>query len=129
MQWYANAPKAGYVTVRRSLITAVLDRFTNDDMVALAKLTVQDSREISLQIAGEYNLSSILQIIEHKSYLSGYRVRKEVRDDYCSYVIYHDLGKKWSQYLGDLFKLELEDVGYKAEFEILDNTIAFRVKT
>jgi hypothetical protein len=98
-------------------------------MLALARQTVRDSQEISLQITGEYSLPSILQIIEHKSYLSGYKVRKEVRDDYYSYVIQHDLEEKWSQYLAELFKLEFDDLGYKAEFEILDNTVAFKVKT
>ena len=106
----------------------MISRFTNEDMTALAKTTAKDSREINLQIAGEYTPSSILQIIEHKSYLSGYKVRKEVSEDKYSYVIQHDLGKKWSLYLGELFRLEFEEVGHNAEFEILENTIAFRVK-
>ncbi len=128
IQWYANAPKAGYATVRRSLIKALFDRLAGEETIALANTTVKDSREISLQITGEYDLSSILQIIDHKSYLSGYKVRKEARDDYYYYVIQHDLGKKWSLYLGELFKLEFEEVGYQAEFEMLENTIAFKVK-
>ncbi len=38
------------------------------------------------------------------------------------------MGKKWSMYLGELFRLELEEVGYKGGFELLDNALVFKLK-
>ena len=130
VEWYASAPKAGYVTVRRSLIERILNDLTEDEILDYAKTTSKDSRDINLLVTGEYTLRSVLRVIEHKVRISGYRYRRELKGDAQSFIIQHDLGRKWSLYLGALFKAEFEEVGLKnPEFEILDNILVFRIKT
>jgi hypothetical protein len=129
VEWYASAPKAGYVTVRKSLIVKMLNDLTEDQILDYAKITAKDSRDINLLLTGEYTLSSALKVIEHKIRISGYRYRREIKGDIQNYIIQHDLGLKWSMYLGALFKAEFEEIGQKdTEFEILENILVFRIK-
>src|SRR5919206_888705 len=129
IEWYASAPKLGYITVRKSLILQLLNDMTEEKILEYAKIAAKDSKDINLLLTGQYTLSSALKVIEHKIRISGFRYRREIKGDKQTYVIQHDLGKKWSLYLGALFKAEFEEVGHKdSEFEILENTLVFRVK-
>ena len=129
VEWYASAPKGAYVPVRRSLIVRMLDDLTDDEILDYAKTTARESRNINLLLTGEYTLQSVLRVIEHKVRISGYRYRREIKDDYQNYVVQHDLGRKWSLYLGELFRAEFEEVGLKnAEFETLEDVLVFKIK-
>ena len=129
IEWYASAPKVGYITVRKSLIAQLLNDMTEEKILEYAKITAKDSKDINLLLTGQYTLSSALKVIEHKIRISGFRYRREIKGDTQNYVIQHDLGRKWSLYLGSLFKAEFEELGYKdAKFEILENTLVFSIR-
>jgi hypothetical protein len=127
IEWYANAPKVGYLIVRKSLISAMLEKFNEDQIRQLAKLTSKQSREINLLFTSEYNIESALKVIEYKLRMSGYVYRKDVHNDQYVYTIEHGMGPKWSLYLAELFAAEFQEVNRKAEFEKLDNLLAFKV--
>jgi hypothetical protein len=129
VEWYASVPKAGYVTIRRSLLVEMLNEMTEEKILEYAKVTAKDSRDINLLLAGEYTLTSVLKVIEHKIRISGYKYRRELKGDTQTFIIQHDLGRKWSLYLGALFKAEFEEVGNRdTEFEISENSLVFRIK-
>jgi hypothetical protein len=129
IEWYVSAPKSGYVTVRKSLIVRMLNDMTEEQILDYAKTTAADSRDINLLLTGEYTLESVLQVIEHKVRISGFKYRRELKGDSQNYIIQHDLGRKWSLYLGTLFKAEFAEVGRKdAQIEILDKILVFRIK-
>jgi hypothetical protein len=128
IEWYANAPKVGYLVVRKSLISAMLAKFNEDEVRQLARITAKQSREINLLFTNEYNLDSVLKIIEYKMRLSGYVYRKDIHHDQYLYTIEHSLGHKWSLYLAELFGAEFEEVHHSAKFEKLANVLAFAVK-
>jgi hypothetical protein len=127
IEWYANAPKVGYLVVRKSLMLAMLEKFSEDQIRHLAKLTAKQSREINLLFTSEYNIDSALKVIEYKMRLSGYVYRKDVNDKQYVYTVEHGMGPKWSLYLAELFAAEFQEVNHKAEFEKLDNLLAFKV--
>lgn len=128
IEWYANAPKVGYMIVRKSLISYVLDKFDEDEVRELAEVTAKQSREINLLFRSEYNIDSALKVIEYKLRMSGYVYRKERQDNNHVYIIEHGLGPKWSLYLAELFAAEFREVKHEAEFEKLDNVLAFKVR-
>jgi hypothetical protein len=129
VEWYASVPKSGYVIVRKSLLVRVLNDLTEEEVLEYAKLNAKDSRQINLLLTGEYTFSSALKVIEHKIRISGYQYRRELKGDTLSYVIHHDLGRKWSLYLGALFKEGFDELGHEgSNFEILENTLVFTVK-
>ena len=127
IDWYANAPKVGYMIVRKSLISAMLERFNEDQIRQLARLTSKQSREINLLFASHYNIDTALKIIEYKMRMSGYPYRKETHGNEHTYVIEHAMGPKWSLYLAELFAAEFQEVKHEATFEKLDNLLAFKV--
>jgi hypothetical protein len=127
IEWYANAPKVGYLVVRKTLMSAMLEKFNEDQIRQLAKITAKQSREINLLFTSEYTIESTLKVIEYKMRLSGYVYRKDVHGDQYVYTIEHGMGPKWSLYLAELFAAEFEEVHRKAEFEKLDNLLAFKV--
>jgi hypothetical protein len=108
-------------------MSAMLEKFNEDQISRLAKLTAKQSREINLLFTSEYTIESALKVIEYKLRLSGYVYRKDVSDDQYLYTIEHGMGPKWSLYLAELFAAEFQDVNRKAEFEKLDNLLAFKV--
>lgn len=128
IEWYANAPKVGYLIVRKSLMSAMLEKFSEDQVRHLAKVTAKQSREINLLFASEYSIESALKVIEYKMRMSGYTYRKDVHDGYHFYVVEHGMGPKWSLYLAELFAAEFQEVKREAEFEKLDNLLAFKVR-
>lgn len=129
VEWYASVPKSGYVTVRKSLLVEILNDLTEEKILQYAKSSAKDSKDINLLLTGEYTLSSALKVIEHKIRISGYKYRRELKGDTQTYVIQHDLGRKWSLYLGALFKAEFEELGHGGtKFDILENTLLFRIK-
>jgi hypothetical protein len=128
IEWYANAPKVGYLIVRKSLMSAMLEKFNEDQIRHLAKLTAKQSREINLLFASEYSIDSALKVIEYKMRMSGYTYRKDNHDGFHYYVIEHGMGPKWSLYLAELFAAEFHEVNREAEFEKLDNMLAFKVR-
>lgn len=127
IEWYANAPKVGYLVVRKSLMTAMLEKFSEDQIRKLAKLTAKQSREINLLFASEYNINSALKVIEYKMRMSGYVYRKDIHGDQYLYTVEHGMGPKWSLYLAELFGAEFREINHEAEFEKLDNVLAFKV--
>lgn len=128
IEWYANAPKVGYMIVRKSLISAMLEKFSDDQLKHFAKITAKQSREINMLFGGEYNIDSALKVIEYKLRMSGYTYRKDVSGNQITYVVEHGLGPKWSSYLAELFGSEFEEVKHAAVFEKLDNLLAFKVE-
>jgi len=128
IDWYANTPKIGYIVIRKSLMYAMLEKFSEDQIRQLAKITSKQSREINMLFASEYTLTSALKIIEYKMRMSGHVYKKEIRDRDLIFVIEHGMGMKWSVYLAELFALEFQEVNHKAEFEKLDNVLAFKVR-
>ena len=54
IEWYANAPKVGYLIVRKSLMSAMLEKFNEDQIRHLAKVTAKQSREINLLFAASF---------------------------------------------------------------------------
>ncbi|SRR5579884_1156374 len=129
IEWYANAPKAGYVTLRKSLVNLMFDRLTDDEIIELAKETAKETRDIVTLMTSEYTLESALNVIEHKVRISGFTYRRQVSGDQYTYIIHHDMNRKWSLYYAGLFKAEFEQLGKTdSEFTVSDKSLIFKVR-
>ena len=135
LHWHANAPKAGFIAVRRCLIMDLLNYLSEREIISVAehvsKTTTKDS---ILFIEKEYTMKSALEFLENWIKISGYVYRyEELSDDgqhKHMYLIQHDMGIKWSIYLSNLYQFlfdELRKNKEKIEFEKTENTLAFTV--
>lgn len=110
LEWHANAAKAGFVPIRRGLITELFDSMSRDQVdkiaVSMAKRLSEETLMImTKRVTGE----SILEIIDRWIRVSGFNYHHEVKQDsehypQHVYVIQHDMGANWSYYLARLFE-------------------------
>ena len=134
LNWHANAPKAGFVAVRRLLITNLISYLSEQEIISVAENVAKTTNKDSiLLLEKEYTMKSALDFIESWIRISGYTYRHEEIDDGQNrhiYLIQHDMGIKWSIYLANLYQFlfdELKKDKTRIEFEKTENTLAFTV--
>lgn len=129
VEWYSNAAKAGYIPVRKSLMTKLMSKFTEEEIGEIAKEVAGDTIDINLVLRKEFTTSSVMEIIESKIKFSGFNFRSEVRDSEHMLVIQHEMGRKWSIYLGRLFEAEFNLLkAKKPQVTISDNALVFKAE-
>jgi hypothetical protein len=131
IDWYSNAAKAGFVTVRRGLLIDLINRLSDKEISCLAEyIAKKETKDFVLLLRNEYNIESSLDVIETWIKISGHPYRHEVNYTRHSYVIQHDMGKNWSLYMAEQYRFLFEEFGLKkVEFDINDSTLDFVVDT
>jgi predicted DNA-binding ribbon-helix-helix protein len=131
IDWHSNAAKAGFVTIRRGLLSSLINRIPEKEISSIAEyIAKNETKDFVLLLRNEYNIESALDVIETWIKTSGYPYRHEVNYTRHSYVIQHDVGRSWSIYLGELYRFLFEEFGLKkVEFDLNDNSLAFIVDT
>jgi hypothetical protein len=96
----------------------------------VAKTANKDS---ILLLKKEYTIKSALDFLETWIKISGYPYRHEQDNNGQNrhlYVIQHDMGKKWSIYLANLYQFLFDELGEnkrRIEFDKTENTLAFTI--
>jgi predicted transcriptional regulator len=128
------AAKAGFIAVRRSLLTKVINDLSEQEIISLAEHVAKTINEDdTLFLKKEYIIKSVLDLIERWIKISGYPYRHEVSKDSQNkhlYVIQHNMGIKWSIYLANLYQFlfdELEQSKIRIEFDKTENMLAFTI--
>jgi hypothetical protein len=128
LEWHSTAARAGFVAVRRGTILKLLENTSEEEIATIAKfIGTRESKDFVLLLRHEYSLSSAMDVIETWIRISGYSYDHEVRQGMHSLVIHHDMGKKWSIYLSEIYKSVFEEFGQTgATFTFTDNTVHIR---
>jgi hypothetical protein len=131
IDWHSNAAKAGFVTVRRGLLSNLINRLPEKEISSIAEyIAKNETKDFVLLLRNEYNIESALDVIETWIKISGHPYRHEVNYTRHSYVIQHDMGRNWSLYMAELYRFLFEEFGLKrVEFDINHNTLDFVVDT
>jgi hypothetical protein len=132
--WHANAPKAGFIAVRRGLIMDLLNHLSEQEIISVAEHVSKTTTKDSIMfIEKEYTMKAALLFLETWIKISGYGYRhEEINDDQHKhmYLIQHDMGIKWSTYLASLYQALFDGLNKnkpKLEFEKTESTLAFTV--
>src|ERR1041384_3414644 len=65
IDWHSNAAKAGFVTVRRGLLSNLINRLPNEEISSVAEyIAKNDTKDFILILRNEYNIESALDVIE-----------------------------------------------------------------
>ena len=131
IDWHSNAAKAGFVTVRRGLLSNLINRLSEKEISSIAEyIAKNETKDFVLLLRNEYNIESALDVVETWIKISGYPYRHDVNHTQHAYVIQHDMGKNWSLYLAELYRFLFEQFGLKkVEFDLNHNTLDFIVNT
>lgn len=129
LDWHSRSVKAGFITVRRGKIMKILEKITEKDIVEIAEYVAKkESKGFVMMLRNEYNITSALEVIETWIKISGYSYRHEIRGSEHSYIIQHEMGKKWSLYLRELYRFIFEDFGLpRVDFDVSDDMLSFKV--
>ena len=127
--WHSNAAKAGFIAVRRTFLTNLMNKISPEELSSISKdLARKETKDFVLLLRNEYNIASALNVAESWVSISGYPFRHENSDTVHSYVIQHEMGKKMSLYLAAIYDNLFREFGLeKVQIDISDNTISFVV--
>ena len=137
IEWYVNASEIGFISVRKILIMKLLDEIRDDQKIKeIAREVARGSSDSSLSLREKYNISieSALDFIESWIKEAGYPYVHDISGvDYNihHFVIYQDMGLKWSLYLSEIFRNLFEELFHvtKVHFNMTDNTVGFTIDT
>jgi hypothetical protein len=99
IDWHSEASKAGYVPLLKPVISKLLDRLSEEDVIRVAEEVSKDIfKDVMLLKRDENDLVSTLNHIESWIKMSGFPYKVELDEDkeVYSYVLQHDMGKKFS---------------------------------
>ena len=131
IDWHSNAAKAGFVSVRRGLLSNLINRLSEKEISSIAEyIAKKETKDFVLLLRNEYNIESALDVIETWIKISGHPYRHEASYTRHSYVIQHDMGMNWSLYMAEQYRFLFEEFELKkVDFDINDNTLDFVVDT
>jgi hypothetical protein len=129
LDWHAYASKAGFLAVTRGTVQKMLEKITEKDVVEVGEYVAKkESKEFITMLRNDYSVTSALQVLDTWLKIVGYSYRHEVRGSEHSYIIQHEMGKKWSLYLKELFRLISEAFGLpRVDFDVDENMLSFKV--
>jgi predicted DNA-binding ribbon-helix-helix protein len=132
--WHSMAAQAGFISVRKPLITKLLEGRDDEQIRLIARYVAESSnKDFILMLRMKYNIHSALDVIETWVRISGYSYTHNIEDlDYSNrahtFLIHHDTGRNWSLYLAELYKNLFEEFEVRnAQFELTDTTLVFEV--
>jgi hypothetical protein len=140
VEYDTYASKAGMVSFHKSLLTRLMDGLSEQEVEDLSKYIAKNEiKDMTLLSRREYTLSSFLDTIESWLRVSGFPYRRDGTDDdgddyiaskrIQTFIIQHDMGKRWSVYFERLFKYVFEDLNLrKYTIDTTDNSIAFKIQ-
>jgi predicted HicB family RNase H-like nuclease len=129
LDWHSHSIKAGFITVRKGKIMKMLEKISEKDIVEIAEYIVKrESKDFIMMLRNEYNITSALEVIETWIKIAGYSYRHDVRGAEHSFIIQHDMGKKWSLYLREQYRFIFEDFGLpRINFDVSETMLSFKV--
>jgi hypothetical protein len=128
-EYGSMSARAGMVSFHKSLLIRMMDRLSEDEILKLSEyIAKNEMKDTVLLMKKKYTAAAFIDFIESWARVSGFEYRHDVSGDTHSFVIQHDMGKRWSIYISNVFKHVFSDIGAKwADFHSTDNTVTFNV--
>ena len=117
LDWHIYAAEARLFHVPRSFFSRIIDKLTDEELSELAVTNAKkDFVDIGLLLKGEFTLTSFLSILENWSRISSIPYKHEVNKDIHDFIIQHDMGRKFSILIKELYRYVLEEMFKKIRF-------------
>jgi hypothetical protein len=128
-EFTGSAAKAGMVSFPKNLLIRLMGKLSDDEVRQLSlEIAKNEMKDMLLMMKQSYSTESFVDLIESWIRVSGFPFTHNQSDNTHSFIIQHDMGKRWSIYFAELFKFVFDDLGAKwADFQITNNTVTFNV--
>ena len=122
-----NAGRAGLVAFPRPVLLTLMEEFPEEKIITMASQMSKDvTTDMMAILKNEYNTDSFIEFIQSWAHASRIPFRRQVRGELNTIVIQPELGKKWSLYLGHLFKDVIEELTVKrVKINTTDKSVMF----
>lgn len=130
VEYHMYASRAGMVSFPKSLLVRIMNRLSKQEVDSLSEqIAKNEFKDMTRLMKNEYSVAAFLDMFESWLRASGFAYRREIVDNVQTVIIQHEMGKRWSEYFEKLIEHVFEDLNEtKPEFEISDNSVAFRIK-
>ncbi|MFQ5941457.1 MAG: hypothetical protein ACE5KA_07160 [Nitrososphaerales archaeon] len=130
VSWERYSEKMGLVPLTRPFLKDVLKQLSDEKIKEIANNSSKDAlRELTLLAKGTYDLASFISIFNEWLRASWMTHRYESTAEGHEYVIYHNLGRKWSLYLVELLDAVISDLVHtRPVVDIRKDSISFSIK-
>ncbi|MDE1762938.1 MAG: hypothetical protein KGH88_01655 [Thaumarchaeota archaeon] len=126
----SDISRNGFIGIRRTVLSKLLEETTDKKMIAIARHVANiEGKEILLILKNEFDSVSSLNWLDNWLKISGYQYKHDmINSDTHYYLIYHNMGYKWSVYLSHIWEIILKNLlRVQAEFELTEHTISFKI--
>lgn len=128
MDWHFSAAKAGWIPIQREMLRKLIEKTSDDEIKGLADhIAKNQMQDVILLLRRKYDFASFLDVMEAWLKVSQIPYNHRSDEDRHTFVIQHDLGKKWSIYMTQLFRNACEELASRPEITATDNTMTLKV--
>ena len=127
-EWDLLAAKAGWVPIPKNALVNILDKIDEKTILELAEIngkTIPD--DFLLAMKGRQSIEDLLEINKNRAFSAGFGYSEILENDFLKIIIQHDMGMKWSKYFKTYYDTAFKSLGCKAEFEITENILVYRI--
>ena len=127
--WSAYAPKAGMIPIHKTVLSMMVDKLTEKDIIEIADLFGKVKvKNMILVLKNDYNARAFLDVFESWLKSSSVSFMKNINHDAEIYTVTHELGIKWSLYLSHMLQVIFNDMGLKkVTIEKTDDIVMFKI--
>lgn len=106
-----------------------MNKLSEEEVKLLSQeIAKNEMKDMLLLMKQKYSTEAFVDLIESWIRVSGFPYTHNTSDDTHSFIIQHDMGKRWSVYHAELFKHVFNDLGAKwSDFQVTDSTVTFNV--
>ena len=127
--WSAYAPKAGMIPLHKTVLSMMVDRLPEKDIIEIADLFGKVKvKNMILVLRNDYNAGAFLDVLDSWLKSSSVSFTKHINHETEVYTVTHELGIKWSIYLSHMLQVIFDDIGLKEViFEKTDDIVMFKI--
>jgi len=126
VQWERYERKAGLLPMTKPFVKHAINTMTDKQIINLAqKIEKEAFRDIMIFTKGGHSLSEFVEILRSWLNVAWMQHYIEKKENSYSFIIQHDLGKKWSLYVKTMVSELSHDVlGQEMEVKTTGSTIS-----
>ena len=120
--------KIGYVLVSKDVLKSSLIHFPDEELLDYAAKIAGRYREASILMYGRPSLEAYLNLIKAFVNVNGYSVEKARNGENDVLIVQFNINEKYSKFLGNAYKILLEEFARIESFDITENLVFFEYK-
>jgi hypothetical protein len=127
--WSAYAPKAGMIPIHKTVLSMMVDKLPEKDIIEIADLFGKVKvKNMILILRNDYNTRAFLDVFESWLKSSSVSFTKHINHEAEVYTVTHELGTKWSTYLSHMLQVIFDDMGLNdVTIEKTDDIVMFKI--